>query len=56
MAMKKIKIDEEVISEILVADADLESDTEASEEEEEEEEDGGGGGGEEGEAGGGGEE
>ena len=38
MAAKKIKLQEETISEILVADSDSESDTEASDFEEEEEE------------------
>ena len=53
MAGIKIKLDEEAISEIVVADRVSESGSEASvleeEEEEEEEEEGGGGGGGEGE-------
>ena len=45
MAAKKLKLDEEAISEIMVADTDSESGAEVSDIEEEEE--GGGGGGEE---------
>ena len=45
MAGKKIKLEEEAISEILVADTDLESGAEASDVEDEEEEEVGGGGG-----------